>query len=265
MRPADIPADHDGHDALLAVIVSASLGRRGSQPSNAMEVIPVIDLMGGTVVRARMGRREQYRPIETPLSPTSDPVDMARGLLSLHPFASLYVADLDAIMGRGDNRAALVGLRAQFPQLTLWIDNGLCDLQGAEAWLGAGWGRLVLGSESQRDSALVRRFAEDTRVALSLDFRGPAFQGPPALLEESAYWPQKVIAMTLARVGSGAGPDLERLRSLREAASGRQIYAAGGVRDRADLLNLKRAGMAGALVASCLHDGRVSASDLAAL
>ena len=35
-----------------------------------MEVIPVIDIKGGAVVRARMGRREQYRPIQTPLSPT---------------------------------------------------------------------------------------------------------------------------------------------------------------------------------------------------
>jgi uncharacterized protein related to proFAR isomerase len=36
-----------------------------------MEIIPVIDLKGGLVVRARMGQRDRYRPIETPLSPTS--------------------------------------------------------------------------------------------------------------------------------------------------------------------------------------------------
>jgi phosphoribosylformimino-5-aminoimidazole carboxamide ribotide isomerase len=65
-----------------------------------VEIIPVVDLKGGVVVRARMGRREEYRPIETPLAPTSDPVDVARGLLSVHPFATLYVADLDAIAGR---------------------------------------------------------------------------------------------------------------------------------------------------------------------
>ena len=35
-----------------------------------MEIIPVVDLKGGVVVRARMGQREEYRPIETPLSPT---------------------------------------------------------------------------------------------------------------------------------------------------------------------------------------------------
>lgn len=231
----------------------------------AVEVIPVIDLMGSAVVRARMGRRDQYRPIETPLSPSSDPVDVARGLLSVHSFATLYIADLDAIAGRGDNRAALTRLRAEFPQLKLWIDNGISDRRSAEAWLDAGWGRLVLGSETQPDAALARSLAGDARIALSLDFRGGSFQGPPALLQETGCWPQKVIAMTLARVGSGAGPDLEQLRTLRDAAPGRQIYAAGGVRDAADLLTLKLAGVAGALVASCLHDGRLTGSDVASL
>ena len=66
-----------------------------------MQVIPVIDLMGGEVVRARMGDRASYRPIESPLSPTSDPVDVVRGLLAAYPFPTLYVADLDAIRARG--------------------------------------------------------------------------------------------------------------------------------------------------------------------
>ena len=36
--------------------------------------------------------------------------------------------------------------------------------------------------------------------------------------------------MTLARVGAGGGPDLERLRALRAVAPGKRLYAAGGVR-----------------------------------
>jgi HisA/HisF family protein len=236
-----------------------------SEVDSAVEIIPVIDLKGGAVVRARMGRRDQYRPIATPLSPTSDPVDVARGLLALHPFATLYIADLDAIAGAGDNRAALTRLKAEFPRLTLWVDNGIADRGRAEDWLARGWGQLVLGSETQADAALVRHFAGDARVTLSLDFRGASFQGPPALLDDTGCWPQKVIAMTLARVGSGAGPDLDRLCSIRDAAAGKAVYAAGGVRDAADLAALQRAGIAGALVASCLHDGRLSGEDIAAL
>ena len=109
------------------------------------------------------------------------------GLLAIHAFKTLYVADLDAIAGSEDNRAALMRLKAEFPQLTLWVDNGICERDRAQRWLAAGWGKLVLGSETQVDAALVRHLAGDSRVALSLDFRGPSFQGPPALLDETDW------------------------------------------------------------------------------
>ena len=230
-----------------------------------MEIIPVVDLKGGMVVRARVGQRDQYRPIKTPLSPTSDPVDVTYGLLSVHPFKTLYIADLDAIEGTGDHRGTLTRLKAAFPQLTLWIDNGIADRHRAEDLLDAGLGHLVLGSETQADLTLVRHFTADARVALSLDFRGLSFQGPPELLNEPTCWPQRVIVMTLARVGSGAGPDLERLSAIRVVAPEKRIFAAGGVRDAADLGLLKRTGIAGALIASCLHDGRLRGPEIARL
>ncbi len=227
-----------------------------------MQIIPVIDLKGGVVVHARMGQRALYRPIETPLARGSDPVDVASGLLSVHPFATLYVADLDAIEGTGDNRAALQLVKQAFPQLMLWVDSGIADYEGAAGWLQQGLGHLVIGSETQTDAALAYHLGENARVVLSLDFRGPDFLGPPALLEQSDAWPQRVIAMTLDRVGSHAGPDLGRLRAVKAAAKSRSVYAAGGVRDAADLRALAQAKIAGALVASSLHDGRITAPDL---
>ena len=241
---------------------------RLAHPTNlwrVMEIIPVIDVRNGTVVHARMGRRDEYRPISTGLSHSSEPLDVARGLFSLHPFPTLYVADLDAIEGRRDNGAALKQLKAEFPDLTLWVDNGIAELTEAERWLAAGLGHLVLGSESQADTALMRRLAQDPRVVLSLDFRGTAYQGPHELLAEPACWPGKIIAMTLAKVGSDSGPDFEVLAAVRKAGAARMVYAAGGVRGAADLRALARAGTAGALVASCLHDGRLAGPEIAEL
>ena len=122
-----------------------------------MEIIPVIDVMGGVVVRARMGQRDQYRPIATPLAPTSDPVDVARGLLSVYPFRTLYIADLDAIAGREDNRAALIRLKGEFPRLTLWVDNGICERGSAQSWLKAGWVMKARSSPTARRPSAVRR------------------------------------------------------------------------------------------------------------
>jgi phosphoribosylformimino-5-aminoimidazole carboxamide ribotide isomerase len=230
-----------------------------------MEVIPVLDLKGGLVVRARMGERHRYRPIVTPLSPSSDPIAVAKGLLTLYPFRTLYIADLDAIEGRVHHRRTLAELKRRHPHVALWVDNGIADPAAAVAWLDQDLGHLVLGSETQRSVALVRDLAPHERVVLSLDFRAAAFQGPPQLLADPAIWPRRIVAMTLARVGSSAGPDLERLSAIRQAAPDRRVYAAGGVRGRADLMTLARVGIAGALVASSLHDATLHAEEIAAV
>jgi phosphoribosylformimino-5-aminoimidazole carboxamide ribotide isomerase len=230
-----------------------------------MEIIPVLDLKQGVVVHARMGRRDQYRPIETPLAATSRPVDVTRGLLAIYPFKTFYIADLDAIERTGDNDAAFALLKTEFPDLIFWVDNGAADLARARSWLETGLGNLVLGSESQSDCSLLGSLSGDARVILSLDYRADAFLGPAALLGDPASWPSKVIAMMLARVGSGNGPDMDRLSGIRATAPDKLIYAAGGVRDPVDLAALRRAGIAGALVATCLHNGKLTGAQLARL
>jgi phosphoribosylformimino-5-aminoimidazole carboxamide ribotide isomerase len=230
-----------------------------------MEVIPVIDLKDGVVVHARMGMRSAYAPIESSLSPTSRPNNVARGLLSIFPFTKFYVADLDAIENKGDNNAALRQLSLEFPDIVFWVDAGIADAYDAERWLEAGLGHLVLGSETQRDSELIRFLCRNNRTILSLDFRGDTFLGPTALLNEAEIWPINVIVMTLARVGSASGPDMSRLTTIKSRVVGHQVYAAGGVRDANDLALLAQAGIAGALVATSLHNGKLTGAQIARL
>jgi phosphoribosylformimino-5-aminoimidazole carboxamide ribotide isomerase len=229
-----------------------------------MEVIPVIDLKGGVVVHARQGNRDAYRPIETLLSASSAPTDVVAGLLKLYPFRRLYIADLDAITGGPPHAATLLALAAQFPQLELWIDNGIANAAAATTWLDQGLGHLVIGTESQTDTKLLQARQIRPRTILSLDFRGEAFQGPSEILHNTGLWPNRLIVMTLARVGSSSGPDLAQLKSIIARAGKRHVYAAGGVRDLSDLLALTDAGAAGALVATALHTGKITAADLAA-
>jgi phosphoribosylformimino-5-aminoimidazole carboxamide ribotide isomerase len=227
-----------------------------------MEVIPVIDLKEGIVVHARMGMRSEYAAIKTPLSRTSLPNDVTRGLLSIFPFERLYVADLDAIARKGENTAALKRLRTEFPDLVFWVDAGIADVQDAERWLEADLGHLVIGSETQQDSELIRHIGRNDRTILSLDFRGDAFLGPVSLLKDPDTWPTKIIVMTLARVGSASGPDMNRLKSIKSRADNQQIYAAGGVRGANDLALLAQAGIAGALVATSLHSGKLTGAQI---
>jgi uncharacterized protein related to proFAR isomerase len=117
-------------------------------------------------------------PVAAPVIAAGDPVAVVNGLLSVYPFSTLYAADLDAIQTDGDNLPTLRRIRAEFPALQLWVDNGATDPAALEALIGANLGTPVIGSESQRDSALVGRHSGSARIVLSLDFRGDAFQGP---------------------------------------------------------------------------------------
>lgn len=230
-----------------------------------MDVVPVIDLKRGEVVHARRGQREAYRPIETPLSPSSAPRDVIAGLQHLSGFRYLYVADLDAITGQGDHNAELAALEALFPELGWWIDNGIDDTRAARDWLARHKGSLVLGSESQCSADILHTMRNDDRIVLSLDFRGNDFLGPPEILADHHLWPSRVVVMTLARVGADEGPDIAWIAEIAQRAGARRVYAAGGVRNRDDLLACAQAGAAGALVATALHSGALKPQDLTAI
>ena len=229
-----------------------------------MDVIPVIDVRYGVAVAAVRGRRADYQPLVTPLAAGSDPAGIARGYAALFTFPLLYVADLDGIEGRGRNAGLAKVLAGAVPNTQLWIDDGTPAREAAQRIAKEQNATLVIGTESLGgldDVATLRALPRDGYV-LSLDFKDDRLAGPQQVLDEAQHWPHAVIVMTLARVGSGDGPDLARIAAIVARAGDRRIYAAGGVRNRADIEALHAAGAAGVLIATALHAGTIKAGDL---
>lgn len=236
-----------------------------------MRIIPVIDLLGGQVVRAIAGNRADYRPIQSRLASSSGPVAVAAGLLDLAPFPTLYIADLDAIVDNGSDRnlPALMDLCAELlwrGDTELWLDAANApwgaDLVAAAAESGVKIS-LVTGSESLGNHETV-----DSESVLSLDYRAGRFLGPADLENDTRAWPNRLIVMDLAAVGVAGGPAFARIDALMARAqhAGRRdiaFYAAGGVRDEADLAALAERNVRGVLVASALHDGRLDSAAVA--
>lgn len=248
-----------------------------------MRIIPVIDILGGQVVRGVAGRRSEYRAIESRLVASSAPAKVADAFVRLG-LPVVYVADLDAIMA-GEPRGALNWdcYRAMADAGTeLWIDAGLRDERAAEQLArfehrGRTIAGVVAGLETLPDVATLGRFVEIVgadRLVFSLDLRDGQ------LLTDGAAWRdcgpldcarlavdcgvRRMIVLDLASVGVGGGvPTLELCRRLRDLAAGLEITSGGGIRGADDLLALQAAGCDAALVASALHDGRLAADDLA--
>jgi phosphoribosylformimino-5-aminoimidazole carboxamide ribotide isomerase len=228
---------------------------------NVLEIIPVIDIKGGKAVHAKQGLRERYAPLATRLCPEGDPGQLACALLSLYPFSTIYLADLDALMGRGSNLPMMRNLVGRFPETVFWIDQGL-PAMGFRAYAKRPW-IPVVGSESLSDSVLEYLSLRSTRMILSLDFTSAGLNGPGVLLESDALWPESVILMNLDSVGGGEGPNWERLSYFKSRWPERQFIAAGGVRHEEDLKRLADLGFSSALIASALHRETVDATSIA--
>jgi HisA/HisF family protein len=228
-----------------------------------MRIVPVIDIRHGVVVRAIAGRRADYRPLVSRLTSALTPLETVRDLLAFYPFENLYIADLDAIEGRSDNGSAIRDIGAAFPELELWIDPGLRQATDAARWRDQQNLRLVVGSESISSLKELCALTKADECILSLDFQGARFLGDPEILEKSLLWPSHVIVMTLTRVGGDEGPDIARLAEIVARANGRAVFGAGGVRYSEDFVALAHGGATGVLVSSALHDGRLTAAQLA--
>jgi phosphoribosylformimino-5-aminoimidazole carboxamide ribotide isomerase len=225
-----------------------------------MRIVPVLDLKGGVVVHARRGQRAEYAPLQSPLVDGCEPVAVARALCAVCRTRKIYVADLDALAGEPVNEPILAAL-AEVAEP--WVDAGATTPERAAALHRAGVARNVVGTESLDTGAEITR-----PVVLSIDLRDGRLISPdPALAGRGptaaaplarALSVREVLVIDLARVGSGSGPPLDAVAELASALPGVAIYAGGGVRDDADLRALESAGAAGALVATALHEGRVT-------
>ena len=240
-----------------------------------MRIIPVIDLLSGQVVRGVGGRRDEYRPISSRLVPDSTPPSVARALVETLGAGQVYVADLDAIRGAEPTwqiyrDIASAGLR-------IWLDAGLATTGDAQKLLdfdppGAVLSGIVAGLETVRGpdelSKMVTLVGPE-RLIFSLDLvqgrplnqHGP-WAGQDALTIADAAIStgvRQLIILDLAQVGNYGGTGTADLcRELRLRHVSVQLVAGGGIRDGDDLRSLVTAGCDAALVASALHDGRLT-------
>ena len=198
-----------------------------------------------------------------------DPLALAGLYVDTFGLSEVYVADLDAIASRPLQAEAIRGISAR--GASLWIDAGVAHPDQTDAVFEAGAHMLVVGLETLASfEDLEDICAQRTQpVAFSLDLRdgtpmNRALAAPPEDIARRAVdaGAQAVIVLDVARVGVAIGPDFDLLRRIRSVVPGAQLFAGGGVRNVEDLRQLARLGCAGALVATALHDGRLTADDV---
>lgn len=239
-----------------------------------MRILPVLDLLGGQVVRGVAGRRQDYRPVVSRLTTSSRPLDVARAFRDQFRLSELYLADLDAIAGSEPAWQVYTALREE--GFRLWVDAGVRDSASGRRLAECVPG-VVAGLETLAGPGVLEELSLDLRdrLVFSLDLRGGAPLGAPEIWGGLDPWSvatravllgvRRLLVLDLARVGLNTGTGTEELCGrLATAHPGVEVWAGGGVRGPADLRRLQGYGVRAALVASALHDGALTPADVGA-
>ncbi len=236
----------------------------------AFDILPAIDLLGGSSVRLLQGKRESAHVVH------ADPL---AHLASLAESGArwVHVVDLDAAFGdaldapgRVANRTLLSAL-VKASRLRVEVGGGVRSPADARALLEAGVERVIVGTWCVKDPegvmALARAFPG--RIVAGLD----AVDGRVAVqgwTETSAHTVEEfgrrlaqgglthALFTEVERDGLLSGIDAQKAGALAEA-TGLSILASGGVRDVEDIRMLSRTpGVCGVVVGKALAAGTLT-------
>jgi phosphoribosylformimino-5-aminoimidazole carboxamide ribotide isomerase len=241
-----------------------------------LRIIPVMDLLDGSVVHAKRGERNKYQPIRSVLSSSAEPVEVAKTLYKEFKFKELYVADLDAIQGKNMTLEDVRRVSKATP-MHVMVDAGVNNIEAARAAEKAGASKIIVATETLEDLNTIPEIAKDIgsdRIILSLDLKqGRILSRSAQLAALSAVkaaetleelGASQLIVLELARVGSELGIDRPLVQSIVDNVK-MPVLAGGGVRNINDLVELNDMGVSGALVATSLHAGSITKNDLHSL
>ena len=105
---------------------------------SATRLYAVFDLKGGQVVHAVAGKREQYGPLRSQLTNSTEAGAIARAVTAQWGIDHAYIADLDAIAGRSNDYAAIDAILSAGMRVVL--DVGIGTVAQAELVLRR-WGQ----------------------------------------------------------------------------------------------------------------------------
>jgi phosphoribosylformimino-5-aminoimidazole carboxamide ribotide isomerase len=222
-------------------------------------IIPVLDIKDGIAVSGKSGNRDEYKPLQTVLHSSSDPLKISKSLKK-RGAKEIYIADLDSIEGRGSNQEIEWEINQILPVM---LDCGANDLDSVKnALLVAD--KVIVATETLKkledlDEIFCRVNKE--RVIISVDVLNNKIHSKHLKLDFNSLKekleklePAMVILLDISNVGTEEGFK----RSLVEEFLGlnSSIILGGGIREE-DLSQLAALGVNKVLVGTALHQGKM--------
>ena len=211
-----------------------------------MEIIPVIDLMNGLAVSGKSGNRKEYVSIKSVLCDSSNPLDVIAKYKE-NGAKKVYIADLNSIMGTGDNFEIVKSL-----DIFKIVDFGVTDkkdLENVKKYVNM----TILGTETLNDISILK----EENIILSLDFKDGKllnYNLEEILSEIDKKTP--LIILDISSVGTQKGINVELIKDILKKTDN-PIYIGGGIKSEDDLKISKELGISGVLIGTTIHNGKL--------
>jgi len=230
-----------------------------------MQIIPAIDLLGGSCVRLHQGDYDKVTRF------SDDPVAQAVQW-QVQGAQRLHLVDLDgARSGEPANDGAIRAITSALT-IPVQLGGGVRTAERAETLLACGLDRVILGTVALEQPQLVMDLAHrhPGRVVVGIDARhgkvatkgwleDSTTEATALARRFSASAIAAIISTDISTDGTLEGPNLQALREMAEASSV-PVIASGGVGCMADLLALlalEPLGVEAVIVGRALYDGRI--------
>jgi phosphoribosylformimino-5-aminoimidazole carboxamide ribotide isomerase len=231
-----------------------------------MIILPAIDLIDGACVRLTRGDYGTSEKV------AEDPIETARSF-EIAGANWLHMVDLDgAKAGEPRNSNTIARVIAE-TNLNIEVGGGIRTMEDISGTFALGAERVILGSVAISNPELVReavlRYGE--KIAVGIDAMDGIAKAGGWLEDGNVHFTELAKAMDAAGVstiiytdisrdGTLSGPNLEQLAELNGKVNA-NVVASGGIRDIADIAELKALGLYGAILGKSIYKGTIDLAE----
>lgn len=229
-----------------------------------MDVIPAIDISDGRCVRLFKGKKGTEKVyFENPL----DALDfwMGNGVKRIH------FVDLDGAWGSDTNKNVLNQMiEKAADNVKIQIGGGIRTLEIATDLVKKGVDRVIIGTMAIKTPNKIKELASEIgseHIIVALDTRDGKIEthGWTEKTNENPFTFGKyieelgagyILFSSIEADGAFTGPDIENTEKMVNSVS-IPIFAAGGIRNEQDILNLKNIGAGGVIIGKAFYEEKI--------
>jgi len=225
-----------------------------------LELLPAIDIKNGKVIQLSSAVSRSNTVMVEPLE-------------VIQRFSSagskwIHLVDLDAAYGTGEN-AKLIKHLVQMSQVDIQLSGGIANQKSLDAALATSAKRVNISTAGLEDIDWIKNVIEKyrERVCVGLDVTNGSLiaRGSGKVIGDLDHFISvlnkagcsRIIVTDNSTDGALVGPNFQLLEQVINQSSA-EIVASGGVSNLSDLQQLRKMGLAGAIVGKALYVGQFS-------